>query len=391
MDWSFTPHEEQFRTELRAFLVDSLPADWQQRSFALPQDSEERLAIARDITRQLSDRSWLAPAWPRRFGGLDATHMQQLIFNEETSYQAMPGGGGLGVSLVGPAIMQYGNDQQKDLYLPRITGADDVWCVLQSESDSGSDLASLQTSAVRDGDFYVINGRKTWISGGHNANMGWLAARTNTEMPRHRGISTFIVPMDTPGITVHPSIDMTGEHNLNEVHLDDVRVPAENLVGEENRGWYQLAAPINFERSGVQSFAHGKRNVERLLSLAKEGGPLLSVGDHVRYELADRWLELEVGFNIAYRIPWMQSQQLVTNAESAVSRLYGAELTQRIAGTGMKLLGLAGQLAPGSDNAPFSGAMSRSYLAATSSTIQPGTVEVQRNVIAQHGLGLPRG
>jgi alkylation response protein AidB-like acyl-CoA dehydrogenase len=391
MDWSFTPQEEQFRAELRAFLADSLPADWDQLSFALPADSEQRLALAREITARLAERRWLAPAWPQRFGGLDASHMQQLIYNEETAYHAMPGGGGMGVSWVGPAIMHYGSEQQQQRYLPRITEGEDQWCVLQSEPEAGSDLASLQTRAVRDGDFYVINGQKTWIAGGHTASMGWLAARTDPDLPRHRGISTFIVPMETPGITIHPLLDLAGEHNLNEVHFDDVRIPAENLVGEENRGWYQLAATLDFERSGVQAYAHGKRNVERLVALAKEERPLVKVSDQVRYELADRWLELEVGFNIAYRIPWMQSQQLVPNAESAVSRLYGAELTQRIAGTGIKLLGLAGQLAPGSAGAPLSGALARSYLTATSSTIGPGTVEVQRNVIAEHGLGLPRG
>ena len=244
---------------------------------------------------------------------------------------------------------------------------------------------------MRDGDFYVINGQKTWIAGGHTANMGWLAARTDVEVPKHRGISTLIVPMDTPGITVRPLVDLAGEHNLNEVHFDDVRILAENVVGEENRGWYQVAATLDFERSGVQAYAGGKRNVERLVTLAKEQPRLLNASQQVRYELADRWLELEVGFNIAYRIPWMQSQQLVPNAEAAVSRLYGAELTQRIAGTGIKLLGLAGQLAPGAASAPLSGALARSYLTATSSTIGPGTSETQRNVIAERGLGLPRG
>ena len=391
MDWSFTPEEERFRAELRAFLADSLPPDWDQRGFALPADSEERLALAHEITNQLARRRWLAMAWPDRFGGLDATHMQQLIYNEETAYHAMPGGGGMGVSWVGPAIMLYGSEEQKQRYLPRITNADDRWCVLYSEPGAGSDLASLQTRAVRDGDFYVINGQKTWIAGGHTANMGWLAARTDVEVPKHRGISTLIVPMDTPGITVRPLVDLAGEHNLNEVHFDDVRILAENVVGEENRGWYQVAATLDFERSGVQAYAGGKRNVERLVTLAKEQPRLLNASQQVRYELADRWLELEVGFNIAYRIPWMQSQQLVPNAEAAVSRLYGAELTQRIAGTGIKLLGLAGQLAPGAASAPLSGALARSYLTATSSTIGPGTSETQRNVIAERGLGLPRG
>ena len=391
MDFQFTPEDEQFREQLRAFLTEHLPADWSTRSFTEPADSPERAALAKEITQQLADRRWLAMAWPSEHGGLDASHMQQMIFNEETSYRAMPGGGGMGVAWVGPAIMLYGSDEQKKLYLPRITNAEDIWCTLYSEPGAGSDLASLQTRAVRDGDSYVINGQKIWTSGGHTANMGWLAARTDVDAPRHKGISTFAVPMDAPGITVRPLPDMAGEHSFNEVYFEDVRIPADSLVGVENRGWYQVAAALDFERSGVGAYAGGRRNVEKLVEFAKEDRSLIQRNPRIRYELADRWLELDVGFNIAYRIPWMQSQGIVPNAEASVSKLYGSELTQRIGGTGIRLLGLAGQLAPGSEAAPLAGAMARSYLNAVSSTIAAGTSEIQRNIIAQRGLGLPRG
>ena len=391
MDWKFTAEEERFRGELRQFLADHLPADWSERSFTEASDSEQRLQLARELTKKLADRQWLAMAWPEEYGGLDATHMQQLIYNEETSYQAMPGGGGMGVAWVGPAIMLYGTDEQKREYIPRITNADDVWCTLYSEPSAGSDLAALQTRAVRDGDEYVINGQKIWTSGGHTANMGWLAARTDSDAPKHRGISTLIVPMDAAGIEVRPLVNMAGEHNFNEVYFEDVHIPASNLVGQENRGWYQVATALDFERSGVAAYAGGKRNVERLVTLAKEEPRLVGGSPQVRHELADRWLEVEVGFNIAYRIPWMQSQGIIPNAEASISKLYGSELGQRIAGTGIKLLGLSGQLAPGSDNARFGGALARSYLTSVASTIAAGTSEVQRNIIAQRGLGLPRG
>ncbi len=391
MDWKFTPEEEAFREQIRAFLDEHLPDDWSDASFTLPADAEERDALAQKMTQRLADKQWLAMAWPSEHGGLDASHMQQMIYNEETSYRAMPGGGGMGVAWVGPAIMLYGTDEQKERYIPRITNADDVWCTLYSEPTAGSDLAALQTRAIRDGDEYVLNGQKIWTSGGHTANMGWLAARTDPSAPKHRGISTFVVPMDAEGITVQPLVNLAGEHSFNEVFFEDVRIPANNLVGEENRGWYQVATALDFERSGVQAYSGGRRNVERLVSIAKQDPALIAGREQTRYELADRWLEIEVGFNIAYRIPWMQSQGMVPNAEASISKLYGSELSQRIAATGIKMLGLAGGLAPGSPNAPLGGALARSYLGAVSSTIAAGTSEVQRNIIAQRGLGLPRG
>jgi alkylation response protein AidB-like acyl-CoA dehydrogenase len=391
MDFQFDESDERFRAEIRRFLQDQLPADWADRAFVGDVETDERSEMARRVTKELADRKWLAMAWPKEFGGLDATHIQQLIFNEETSYASMPGGGGMGVAWVGPAIMLYGTDEQKERYLARITGGEDIWCTLYSEPGAGSDLAALQTRAVRDGDEYVINGQKIWTSGGHTANMGWLAARTDPNAPKHRGISTFVVPMDTPGISVRPLPNLAGEHNFNEVYFEDVRIPAENLVGVENRGWYQVATALDFERSGVGSYASGRHNIERLVSAAKGDPSLMERNPSARFELADRWIELQVGFNIAYRIPFLQSQGVIPNHEASVSKLYGSELSQRIAGTGMHLLGLEGQVVPGSPHAKLGGAFARAYMNAVSSTVAAGTSEIQRNIIAQRGLGLPRG
>ena len=391
MDFVFSDAEEKFRAEVRQFLEQQLPADFADRAFIGSIDTDERSDMARRVTKELAARKWLAMAWPKEFGGDDASHMQQLIYNEETTYAAMPGGGGMGVAWVGPAIMLYGSDEQKQQYLPRITGGDDIWCTLYSEPGAGSDLASLQTRAERDGDFYRINGQKIWTSGGHLANMGWLAARTDPGAPKHRGISTFMVPMDTPGISVRPLHNLAGEHNFNEVYFDDVRIPAENLVGVENRGWYQVATALDFERSGVGAYASGKRNIERLVTAARVDPTLVDRNPKARFELADRWIELQVGFNIAYRIPFLQSQGAIPNHEASVSKLYGSELAQRIAGTGMHLLGLEGQIVPGSPHSQLGGAFARSYLNSMSSTIAGGTSEIQRNIIAQRGLGLPRG
>jgi len=199
------------------------------------------------------------------------------------------------------------------------------------------------------------------------------------------------VPMDTPGIAVRPLVNLAGEHNFNEVYFEDVRIPGENLVGVENRGWYQVATALDFERSGVGAYASGKRNLERLVGAVKSDPALGERNPRARYELADRWIELQVGFNIAYRIPVLQAKGVIPNHEASVSKLYGSELAQRIAGTGMHLLGLEGQVVPGSPHAKLGGAFARAYMNAASSTIAAGTSEIQRNIIAQRGLGLPRG
>src|SRR5829696_7185771 len=225
MRFRFTPEQQAFRTQVRGFLDEQLPAGWDRNAEDGEGDSDAGWEFSRQFTRRLADRKWLAMAWPEEFGGLAADHMSQLIYNEEMAYHRAPGGGGMGVAWVGPAVMLYGTDEQKERFLPRITSGEDVWCTLYSEPGAGSDLAALQTRAIADGDEYVINGQKIWTSGAHRSNWGWLAARTDPSAPKHRGISMFCLAMDTPGVTVQPLINMTGNHEFNEVFFDNVRIP----------------------------------------------------------------------------------------------------------------------------------------------------------------------
>lgn len=391
MDFTFSPDEERFREELKAFLAGQLPEDWDFRDFVGEVDKAERAELARFVNRELAQRGWLALPWKEEFGGLGAGHLQQAIFNEESTYARMPGGGGQGVAWVGPAIQRFGSAEQQQLWLPRIAQGEDTWSTLYTEPGAGSDLASIQTRAERQGDEYVINGTKIFAAGAQDANMGWLAARTDPSAPKHRGISTFVLPMDAPGVTVRPLEDMAGQGNLNEVSLENVRIPVRNLVGAENRGWYQVAETLDLERSGIGPMAAGKRNLERLVAAARDESSMISRNPTARYELADRWIEMQVGYNVAYRVPLLQQDGLTPNHEASVSKLYGSELTQRIAQTGMHLLGPAGQLDGGSPYAKMGGAFSHLYLQATAATVTAGTSEVQRNLIAQKGLGLPRG
>ena len=232
MDFRFTDEEEAFRGELQSFLKQELPPEWD----GMDDDegsSERSRAFSRRMSKKLAEKGWLTMAWPREHGGQERSIMEQLLYREETAYQRVPGTdmGTGGVSWVGPTLMRYGTEEQKR-HLQGIANGDEYWCTLYSEPGSGSDLASLQTKAVRDGDDYVINGSKTWTSGGHLADMGWLAARTDADAPKHKGISMFLLDMKTPGVTVRPLINMAGSHHFNEVFFDDVRIPQRERVGD---------------------------------------------------------------------------------------------------------------------------------------------------------------
>ncbi len=394
MNTHFTQQEEDFRQELQAFLQSELPGDWDPLD-QYGDTPEERHAFTRDMASKLADKGWLTLAWPEEYGGQGRSIMEQVIYREEMTYWNVPGTdlGTGAISWVGPVLMLAGTDEQKREHLPPIARAERYWCTLYSEPGSGSDLASLQTSAVRDGDDYIINGQKIWTSSAHIADWGWLAARTNPDAPKHRGISIFVMDMKSPGVTVKPIYNMAGGHDFNEVYFDDVRIPGANLVGQEDRGWYTLAVALDFERSGVGYSANARRTLETLVRYANEterNGAPLSEDPRIRRELAQRFVETEIARWLSYKVAWMQSRDMVPNAEASMSKMYGTELTQRVARTGMETLGMAGTLSQGSKWAPLQGYIQRSYLMSTSSTIAAGTSEIQRNIVAQRGLGLSR-
>jgi alkylation response protein AidB-like acyl-CoA dehydrogenase len=390
MDFHFSPQDESFRAELRDFLDRELPRDWAPGSVLSEYEggADARWETKQRFSKKLVEKGWLALAWPQEYGGLGASHMQQTIYMEEMALRGAPGTGNMGIAWVGPAIMLYGTPEQKARWLPPITSGDDIWCTLYSEPGAGSDLAALQTRAIEDGDDFVINGQKIWTSGADKAHWGWLAARTNADAPKHKGISTFAVPMDAPGISIRPLVNIAGQAGFNEVFFDNVRISKDYLIGERDRGWYQVAVALDFERSGIGMFGRGKRILDEYASFVRETGIALTPA--ARMELADRAIENTVGRWMSYRIPWMQSQGLVPNYEASVTKLYGTELSQRLASTGMKLLGLRGQLREGSANAPLDGRVAHDYLETLSLTIGGGTSEVMRSVIATRGLGLPR-
>jgi len=378
VEFRFTLEEEAFRKEVREFIRSELPKVRQGESF----------------TKKLAEKGWLTMSWPKEYGGQEADHMRQLVYNEEMTYHRAPGQT-MGTDRVGPTIIIFGTDEQKAEFLPRIVRDELAWCQGFSEPGAGSDLASLQTRAVRDGDYYVVNGQKIWTSNAQRADYMILLARTDPDAPKHRGISYFLLDMKSPGITIQPLIQMTGQAGFSQVFFDNVRVPAKNMIGEVNRGWYVSTATLDFERSGIGRVIGGVRLLEELVEYAKatpardDSGKTLFDVPHIRNELADIAIGFRVGRVLCYRVAWMQARGLVPNYEASMNKLFGTELNQRLARIGLNSLGLAGQLT-GGPSAPLAGRIAQNYLQAVSLTIAAGTSEVNRNIIAQRGLGLPR-
>ena len=384
MEFRDSPAITAFRDEVRSFIEHDL-TDEERTSEGMGMPGDDALERVYAVRRKLAARGWSAPAWPKEYGGMGATYRQQAVFNEELSYHRVPGPDFIGINYVGPTLMLYGTDEQKKRYLPPILSGEEKWCQGYSEPGSGSDLASLQTRAVVDGDDFVVNGQKIWTSGAHRADWIFLLTRTDPDAPKHRGISYLLADMRSPGITVRPLVNMAGSHEFNEVFFEDLRVPRSQLVGDMNRGWYVGMATMDFERSAIGGVAGNRRDLEDLVDMVKalpSGTP-----GHVRNEIADRQVEVDVTRMLSLRIIGIQESGGVPNYEASAAKLFTSELNQRMARTAVKALGLAGQAPQNAMQEKWK----QSYLRTVSSTIAGGTSEIQRNIIATRGLGLPRG
>jgi alkylation response protein AidB-like acyl-CoA dehydrogenase len=382
-----SPAQANFRSELRDFLDCELPYDdWNMRNDREEMDPEQAL-FTRQFREKLAEREWLTLGWPTEFGGGGADFVMQTIYMEEMSSRGAPGAYDQGVWLAGPALMQQGTLGQQERWLPGLRNGSSNWCQLFSEPGAGSDLASLQASAVRDGDEYVLNGQKIWSSGAAQADWGILLARTDPEAPKHRGISYFILDMNFPGVTVRPLTNLMGTGHFCEVFFEDVRIPKDCLIGEENRGWYTAAGTLDQERSSINRVVMSRSTLEALVETVRRSD-LASM--EVRFELADRTIDFEIGRWLCYRVAHMQSRGLSPNYEASISKVFGTELQRRIGTSGIRVLGMHGLLEPNSLQAPLKGRIERWALAGPSYTVAGGTSEVNRNVIATRGLDLPR-
>ncbi len=384
MDFGWNSEELRFRGSVRAFLEQNWHGDGFEEGTA---DENEAWEETREYQRRLADHKWLTMAWPAEYGGQAASYMEQMIFAEESGLVGAPGGQGL----VGPTLMIHGTESQKREHLPKIARAETVWAQGYSEPGSGSDLASLQTRAVRDGDDFVINGQKIWTSGAHHADWIHVLTRTDPEAPKHRGISYFMVSMETPGISVRPLEQMHGAHGFNETFFEDVRVPASNMIGDENRGWYVATTTLDFERSGVGRAAAVSQQFGKIRDYLGTPECVAEPSMAERHQMAEWHMEADVGRLIGYRVAWMQGNGMVPNYEASMSKVFNTESTQRGARRAINMLGLHGGLRPASPHATLGGFFCQLYMSSVARTIAAGSSEIQRNVIATRGLGLPRG
>jgi alkylation response protein AidB-like acyl-CoA dehydrogenase len=400
MDWIDTAEQARFRTEVRDLIERRLPARYREmaahggpseRVWEFDRKSDDPVCrkAASDWHQALNERGWVAPHWPKEYGGAGLSPMEQFVLNQELARAGAPGVGGSGVSLLGPTLILHGTADQRAKYLPPILAGEVTWAQGYSEPGAGSDLASLQTRADRDGDDYIINGQKIWTSGAHAADSIFALVRTDPQAPKHRGISFLLIEdIHAPGITVRPLIDMGGRHYFNEVFFDDVRVPARNLVGELNRGWYVGMTLLDFERSNIGGAVGARRTLTRLIEAMRADPDLRTrLSDtSVRHEIAQRYIETEVMYQFSLRIISMQNRGQLPNDEASMAKLYASELSQRLAQTAMQAVGMKGNLMGGED-----ASFAHHYVGMVPATIRGGTSEVQRNVIATRGLGLPRG
>jgi alkylation response protein AidB-like acyl-CoA dehydrogenase len=393
MDLNLTPEERSFRDELRAWLPLNVPRDWPEwREKPL----EEAFPHMRTWQRKLHEDRWAAVSWPREYGGRSATLMEQAIFWEEMSRaEAPPMANALGLGLIGPTIIAYGSDAQKKRFIPRILSAEEIWCQGFSEPNAGSDLAGLQTEARLDGDCYVVNGQKVWTSFGTFGDWCELVVRTDPNVPKHKGLTVLLVDMKSPGVDVRPLRQMTGESEFCELFFRDVRVPAENVLGQVNDGWNVAVSTLMYERGSYGARLHllFKRNIDRLIALSqtlqRNGHP--AAGDPlIRQKLAQCFGEIEIMRLNQLRAFSRLTSTGVPGPEGSILKIFWSELNQRVHQVAQEILGPYGQLVGGDRHAIDNGIWSYGYLRTRGSTIEAGTSEVQRNIIGHFVLGLPR-
>jgi alkylation response protein AidB-like acyl-CoA dehydrogenase len=398
MDFGLGKKELALKEEIRRFAEAELPPGLMRYTLI---DGEFRdFEFEMSMARKLAQKGWLAMSWPEKYGGRDASLFEQTIYEMEIAYWGIPGAwmGISGIQWVGPCLMMFGSEEQREKYLPLIASGekDGVWCTCYSEPNAGSDFANIQTRAVKDGDYYIVNGQKVWTSAAHRAKWCWLAARTSSNAAKkHQGISIFIVDMKSPGVTVNPILNYYGRHHFNEVFFDNVRVPASDLVGEENKGWYYLMQSLAFERRSLAPTTYGacKRILEDLVKHAgqteSEGRPL-SENPVVRAKLADLAVDLEVLKMFAFQLAWRISLGQIPTYESSRNKVMSDEVMKRVAIAGAEILGVYSQVDPDSEWARLNGAIQGAYLGFPGQAIAAGTAEVEKSIIGQFRLGLPK-
>ena len=390
MDLRFSPEDEQYRLKLRTWLTDNIPHE------PMPEEQDAAFNYRRAWQRKLYEGGLVGINWPKEYGGQGATLLQQAIYAQEMTRAGAPQpANGLGISIVGPTLMHHGAEEQKKRFIPKILNADEIWCQGFSEPNSGSDLASLQTRAVLDGDEFVVNGQKIWTSLGQYADWCILLVRTDSNAPKHRGITYLLVDMHTPGVTVRPLKQITGHSEFNETFFDNVRVPRKNVVGEINEGWRIAMTTLTYER-GISSLATQVRVKQQLGAMidyartTRHNGQTLAHDPVLRQELAEAHIRVEIMLLNLYRGITSRLRGQPPGPEASLDKLYWSELDKWMQELGMSMQGPYSQLMLGSKYA-VQGDWQYNFLRSRAGTIYSGTSEIQKNIIGERVLGLPKG
>lgn len=388
MDFEFTEEQKKFRQEIRDFLEGEIKQGlWESSCDAWIMGYDQ------EFTKRVAQKGWIGLTWPKECGGQGRPFMDRLILTEEMlRYGAPAACHWFADRQIGGAIVHYGTEEQKKELLPKIIKGEAIVGLGMSEPEVGSDLASLKTKATEDGDDYIIEGQKVWTSGGSHMNWMYLVARTDPSVPKHKGISEFVVDTSLPGITVNPIEDITGGVHFNEVFFDGVRVPKKYLIGEKNGGWYQILNQLDYERSGMERLMANYPLFTALIQYIKEtrrNGKPLAEDPVIRSRLAQLQIELEIGRLFMYRVVLVMDEGKAPNWESSMAKVYGTAFEQRLASTAIEILGLYGQLSPESKWVPMRGMAYHSYLSSKGYSLQAGTSEILKNIVALRKLGLP--
>ncbi len=390
MDFTLSPKIEQTRTEFRAWLRSNLPDQRRWKELHDQGPTRERIDFLKDWQRRLYDGRWIAVHFPGEYGGRDASLLEHLAVHEEmVRVAAPPLINGPSISIFCPTLLVFGSPDQKQRYLPKLLSAEDVWCLGFSEPNAGSDLASLRTRAAREGDEWVLNGQKVWTTYANQADYCMFLVRTDPNAPQHKGISCLIVPLRTPGVTVRPLREITGDTDFNEVFLDNARVPADSVVGEVNKGWQVILTALGHERGTLLLVDHMRRqeDMERLMKVIRWRGK--TDERTTRQQFAQFLIEVEIMKLHCFKV-MSDLEQGRPQSDVSVLKLYGSELVQRLDDFALGVQGPYAQLWRGAARVVDDGQWQYGWLMARAMTIASGTSEVQRNIIAQRLLGLPR-
>jgi alkylation response protein AidB-like acyl-CoA dehydrogenase len=394
MDFSFSEHDLAFAAEARAWLEANVPLAWRKDHAWTRAEDPLWLAIAREWQRTLYEGGWAAISWAREHGGRGATVIERWLFEAELDRIGAPRpiASSGAVDLIGSALLHHGAPALCDRFLRRLLSGDDLWCQGFSEPGAGSDLASLRTRGDRHGDEFIVNGQKVWTSHADIADWCFLLCRTEPDQPKHKGISLLLVDMKTPGVSVRPLKQATGDAEFCEVFFDNVRVPATHMVGAPGAGWQIAMGILAHERGPVWTFTFQRRirrSFERLVRLARNGTGRWLGDELTRQRLAQAYIEVELLRFVGYRSLTRLLRTGHPGVESSIEKVLGSETDQRLQEIAMDVLGVHGAVYEGARSVAH-GDINREYLYSRSETIMGGTSEIQRNVIAQRILGLPR-